>query len=157
MILLNGGLRRMIPAALVTVAFSAFAQPQPPTLFRTPPGSSSAPISPPGTIREGAVPPAKLFILEQPGNTLLATDYIGRPIYGPGNGKVGSISNLVVDTTGRIVGIVVDLGGFLGFGQKEITIAFEALYPIMEDDKKAFVVELTKEQLAAAPAFKRSP
>jgi len=112
----------------------------------------------PGAIREGAIPPgaARLYIGEQPGNTLLATEYIGRPVYGPSKQKVGTVTNLVVDTTGRVIGIVMDVGGFLGIGAKEITLAFEALYPVLEDDKEAFLVEMTKEQLAAAPGFKRS-
>jgi hypothetical protein len=66
------------------------------------------------------------------------------------------VSNLLVDTTGRVVGIVIDVGGFLGFANKEVAIAFEALYPVLEDDKEAFPLEMTQEQLAAAPAFKRS-
>jgi PRC-barrel domain len=112
----------------------------------------------PGVVREGALPPgsARLYIAEQPGNTLLASDYIGRNVYGPAKQKVGTVTNLLVDTTGRVVGIVMDVGGFLGIGAKEIALAFEALFPVLEDDKEAFFVEMTKEQLAAAPAFKRS-
>jgi hypothetical protein len=110
----------------------------------------------PGVVREGALPPgsARLYIAEQPGNTLLASDYIGRNVYGPAKQKVGTVTNLLVDTTGRVVGIVMDVGGFLGIGA--IALAFEALFPVLEDDKEAFFVEMTKEQLAAAPAFKRS-
>ena len=145
-----------LTAGLLIGVLPALAQAQAPGPFRAPPDPGSSALPPPGTIREGAVAPTKLFIAEPPGNTLLATDYLGRAIYGPGNAKVGSVSNLLVDTTGRIVGIVIDIGGFLGVGKKEIAIAFEAVYPIVEDDKEAFVVELTKEQLAAAPAFKRS-
>lgn len=112
----------------------------------------------PGVVREGALPPgsARLYIAEQPGNTLLASDYIGRNVYGPAKQKVGTVTNLLVDTTGRVVGIVMDVGGFLGIGAKEIALAFEALFPVLEDDKEAFFVEMTKEQLAAAPPFKRS-
>jgi hypothetical protein len=152
----------MALALVISLALtSAQAQQAPSGPFRAPtPGRGEASSSPPppGTIREGMMPPgaARLYIVEQPGNTLLATDYIGRAVYGPGNEKVAVITNLLVDTTGRIVAIVMDVGGFLGFGSKEIAIAFEALYPVMEDGKEAFIVEMSKAQLAAAPAFKRS-
>jgi hypothetical protein len=131
------------------------AAPSPPL----PGGAVSSSPPAPGNIREGTMPPgaARLYIVEQSGNTLLVTDYIGRPVYGPGREKVAMITNLLVDTTERAVGIVMNVGGgFLGFGSKEIAIAFEALYPVMEDGKEAFIVEMTKAQLAAAPAFKRS-
>jgi len=110
-------------------------------------------------LREAPTPPApgSLYIREKPGNTLLVTDYLGRAVHGPGKQKVGTINNLLVDTTGRVVGVVMDVGGFLGIGGKEIAIAFEALFPVMEDGKEAFVVEMSKDQLASAPAFKRAP
>jgi hypothetical protein len=124
--------------------------------FRAPPGQSATP--PPGTLREGSGPPTPgaLYIVEQPGNTLLATEYIGRSIQGPGNQPVGTVSNLLVDSTGRVTGIVIDVGGFLEYGAKEIAIAFEAIYPVMENGREALLVEMIKDQLAAAPAFKRS-
>ena len=78
-------------------------------------------------------------------------------MHGPAKQKVGTISNLLVDTTGRVTGIVIDVGGFLEIGGKEMVIAFEALYPVVEDGREAFLVEMTKEQLAVAPPFKRSP
>jgi len=109
-------------------------------------------------LRESSGPPTPgaLYIVEQPGNTLLATEYIGRPVQGPGNQRVGTVSNLLVDSTGRATGVVIDVGGILGFGAKEVAVAFEAVYPVMEDGKEALVVDMTKDQLAAAPAFKRS-
>jgi sporulation protein YlmC with PRC-barrel domain len=123
--------------------------------FRVPPGPGSTP--PPGEIRESPLPGSKgLYIVEQPGNTLLATEYIGRPVHGPGGERVGTVSNLLVDTTGRITGVVLEVGGVLGLGTKETAIAFEAVYPIMENGREMLVVEMNRDQLAAAPAFKRS-
>jgi hypothetical protein len=126
-----------------------------PSSFQTPPNQGSTP--PPGTLREGSAPPGStLYIVEQPGNTLVATAYMGRPVHGPGDERVGTVSNLLVDATGRIIGIVIDVGGFLGFEGKEIAVAFEAVYPVMEEGKEVLVMDMTKDQLAAAPAFKRS-
>ena len=146
----------MLAAAGAVTLASALAQtPQAP--FRTPAGGGGAPA--PGMLREAPTPPApgSLYIREKPGNTLLVTDYLGRAVHGPGKQKVGTINNLLVDTTGRVVGVVMDVGGFLGIGGKEIAIAFEALFPVMEDGKEAFLVEMSKDQLASAPAFKRAP
>jgi hypothetical protein len=128
-----------------------------PSPFRLPGGQGSV-APPPGTLREGSGPrtPGALYIPEQLGNTLLVTEYLGQAVYGPGKQKVGTISNLLVDTTGRVAGVVLDVGGFLGIGTKEVAISFEALFPVREDDQDAFLVEMTKAQLEAAPTFKRS-
>ena len=58
--------------------------------------------------------------------------------------------------TGRLVGVILDIDEFLGGGAKEVAISFEALLPVREDDQEAFLVELTKAHLTAAPAFRRS-
>ena len=58
--------------------------------------------------------------------------------------------------TGRLVGVILDVDEFLGGGAKEVAISLEALFPVREDDQEAFLVELTKAQLTAAPAFRRS-
>ena len=58
--------------------------------------------------------------------------------------------------TGRLVGVILDIDEFLGGGAKEVAISFEALFPVREDDQEAFLVELTKAQLTAAPAFRRA-
>src|SRR3954453_17253214 len=124
--------------------------------LRTRPGGGAA--TPPGTLREGSGPASAgaLYIKEQPGNALLVTEYLGRAVYGPDKQKVGTINNLLIDTTGRVVGAVLDVGGFRGIGTKEVAISFEALFPIREDNMDAFLVAGTKAQLTAAPAFKRS-
>ena len=128
-----------------------------PSPFRLPGGQGPV-APPPGTLREGSGPrtPGALYIPEQLGNTLLVTEYLGQAVYGPGKQKVGTISNLLVDTTGRVTGVVLDVGGFLGIGTKEVAISFEALFPVREDDQDAFLVEMTKAQFEAAPTFKRS-
>jgi len=39
---------------------------------------------------------------------------------------------------------------------KEIAISFEALFPVRENDRDAFLIEMSKAQLTAAPTFRRS-
>src|SRR3954471_14015027 len=151
-----GGLLRTV-LALSAAPGTALAQPASP--FTPPAAGQAEPSPPPGTLREAArpPPPGSLYIRQKPGNALLVTEYLGRAVVGRDNQKVGAINNLLVDTTGRVVGVVIEVGAFLGFGSKEVAIAFEALFPVLEDGKEAFIVELTREQLAAAPPFKRAP
>ena len=116
----------ILATALAVTVGPGLAQPaQGP--FRAPASRSETPA--PGSLREAPAPPApgSLYIVEKPGNTLLATEYLGRAVQGPDKQKVGTINDLLVDTTGRVIGVVIDVGGFLGIGGKEIAIAFEAL------------------------------
>lgn len=139
--------------AIVGVPSAAAAQTSP---FRMPPGESSAPPPDSGRLESSRKAPGPVYIPEQPGNALLVTEYLGRPVYGPDKQKIGTISNVLVDISGRAIGFVVEVGGFLGIGAKEVAISFEAVIPVREDHQDLFLVEMTKAQLAAAPAFKRS-
>jgi hypothetical protein len=143
---------------MMLVAPSASAQASSdPSPFRVPPEPAlPAPFPNVGRPEPSRKTPGPLYIAEQPGTVLLVTEYLGRPVHGPDKQKVGTISNLLVDISGRVTGFVIDVGGFLGIGAKEVAIAFDALYPVAEDGREAFLVEMKKEQLAAAPSFKRS-
>jgi len=139
--------------AIAAVPPAAIAQTSP---FQIPPGESSAPPPDGGRLEPSRKTPRPVYIPEQPGNALLVTEYLGRPVYGPDKQKIGTISNVLVDISGRVTGFVVEVGGFLGIGAKEVAISFEAVIPVREDDQDFFLVEMTRAQLTAAPAFKRA-
>jgi hypothetical protein len=41
---------------------------------------------------------------------------------GPDNASVGAVNDLLFDRTGKIIGMVVGVGGFLGIGTKNVAI-----------------------------------
>ena len=49
---------------------------------------------------------------------------------------------------------MIGIGGFLGIGEKEVAIPFDALKSETVNSKNVFSVDLTKDQLKEAPAFK---
>ncbi|PTM43038.1 PRC-barrel domain-containing protein [Bosea sp. 124] len=54
-----------------------------------------------------------------------ATKLIGVDIYGPDDKKVGDITEVLFDKTGKIEMVTVGVGGFLGIGSKDVAIPFE--------------------------------
>lgn len=54
-----------------------------------------------------------------------ATKLIGVDVYGPDNKKVGDITEVLFDKTGKIEMVTVGVGGFLGMGSKDVAIPFE--------------------------------
>src|SRR5262245_48112982 len=65
-------------------------------------------------------------ILEQDANTILANDFIGRPVYAPDNTKIGTISDLILTNDGtKVEGFVIGVGGFLGLGEKNVALKIE--------------------------------
>jgi hypothetical protein len=69
---------------------------------------------------------------------------------------VGDVNDLVVKPTGEIEAVVVGVGGFIGIGEKDVAIALNrfTMEPTPDFASTKLVLNATKEELQAAPAFK---
>lgn len=99
--------------------------------------------------------PPELFIKTQQSTQVLASSIIGMSIQN-GTGKkaaaIGTVSDLIMNKQHQLVGIVVGIGGFLGIGEKQVGITWDAVENI--DMKKGIaVVTVDKKQLQNAPSF----
>lgn len=67
--------------------------------------------------------------------------------------NMGRIVDVIVDGSGRIRGAVIDFGGFLGVGSRQIAVDWSALR--FSDGKGGpLIVDLTRDQLRVAPTYK---
>ena len=94
------------------------------------------------------------FMEIQNNTEVLGTDFIGTPVNDVSGQQLGKIANLVFDQNGRIELAVIGVGGFLGVGEKDIAVPFEAVKSEVVNGKHVFVIDATKVQLTAAPAYK---
>ena len=92
----------------------------------------------------------------------------GVNVYNEANDKVGEISDVIINSQGRVKGAVVEVGGFLGMGTHYVLIAMDSLKfankagkttgQTSETKKEWYpdraVLNVTKEQLKAMPEFK---
>jgi sporulation protein YlmC with PRC-barrel domain len=102
--------------ALLTV--TALAQ----TSAPTPPSSSPPSASSPAPATQAAKPPDTNLAGQGKWRT---SKLIGVDIYGPDDKKVGDVTEVIVDKTGKVEMVTVGVGGFLGIGSKDVAIPFE--------------------------------
>lgn len=87
----------------------------------------------------------------------LASEVYKADIYDPGEHKIGDITDLIIDSNGNITAAIIGVGGFLGVGQKDVAIPFKDLKVSTRNGKDWLVLNRTKDELKAAPAYdKRS-
>jgi hypothetical protein len=55
------------------------------------------------------------------------SDLIGHRVYGPGGEDVGEVEDVLINRDGRIEALVIEVGGFLGFGEREIAVPPQAI------------------------------
>lgn len=86
---------------------------------------------------------------------LTAEDLEGTYVYGPNEETVGEIGALVLGDSGKIEHIVINVGGFLGMGEKPVAVTFEELRILknIEGDDFRLYIDSTKETLEAQPEY----
>lgn len=110
------------------------------------------------------------FITSQGADQWVFTKFRGSDVLGSDNARIGSVNDLLFDGTGKIIGMVVGVGGFLGIGTKNVAIDMSAVNAVPADtgsnqtDKTPagnaddpsnikLKVAWTKDQLLDAPDF----
>jgi sporulation protein YlmC with PRC-barrel domain len=56
-----------------------------------------------------------------------ASKLVGVDVYNNDNEKIGDISEILLDTSGKVSGVIIGVGGFLGLGQHDVLVPMEQL------------------------------
>jgi sporulation protein YlmC with PRC-barrel domain len=81
-------------------------------------------------------------------------DFVGTTVYGANDENVGEIGDVVLSQDGKVDAVIIDVGGFLGMGEKEVAVGMDNLaFMADEDGNRYLYTKFTKEQLEAAPAY----
>lgn len=108
---------------------------------------------------------------EQYANAIRADEAIGADIYsmndtydeadwgandwydvvGDGWENVGEVEDIIISRNGRVIGLVVETGGWLDIGDESYVIDLRDLRMVGEGDDIDFVTRLSQEQMEAQP------
>jgi len=56
-----------------------------------------------------------------------ASKLVGVNVYNNDNEKIGDISEILLDTSGKVSGVIIGVGGFLGLGQHDVLVQMDQL------------------------------
>ena len=80
---------------------------------------------------------------------------LGREVRSAVDENMGRIVDIIVDRSGTVRAAVIDFGGFLGVGSRKIVVDWRALrFGAIANKSDSISLELTKEQVSAAPEYK---
>ena len=81
-----------------------------------------------------------------------ASKLIGLNVYNDKNEKLGDISELLLDKSGKVEGVVIGVGGFLGMGEHDIKVDMSKLKFVNEPARTASTTTTTTTGEATRPA-----
>jgi sporulation protein YlmC with PRC-barrel domain len=91
--------------------------------------------------------------IDVPKNATTVTTYYNEDVYDPKDNKIGDVNDLLLDKKGRIQAVIVGVGGFLGVGEKDVAVPFEALKVAEKNGDTYLVMNATKQTLEKAPGY----
>jgi hypothetical protein len=81
---------------------------------------------------------------------------LGREVRSAANEDMGRVVDVIVDREGNVRAAVIDFGGFLGVGSRKIVVDWGAIrFGGVANKRDSITLELTKEQVTAAPEYKQ--
>ena len=102
---------------------------------------------PPGETAGWAPADVATAVLEQQDAVL------GRQVRSITGEDMGRVVNVVVDRSGQVRAAIIDFGGF-GDGNRKIAIDWNALHHFATPEDDCITVDLTRDQVKAAPEYK---
>ena len=88
-----------------------------------------------------------------PSDSWTVTNYYKQVVYGPDQKKIGDVDDVLVDKSGKVTGLVVGVGGFLGMGSKDVILPFSDVNVQKKDNSWWLSINETKDSLKAAQGF----
>jgi hypothetical protein len=86
---------------------------------------------------------------------ILVSNLWNASVYGPDEQRIGDINDIIIKSDGKIEGVIVGVGGFLGVGEKNVALRLDRFKVTPEADGRARItISTTKEELQQSPEFK---
>jgi sporulation protein YlmC with PRC-barrel domain len=104
--------------------------------------------------REQAGPPAQIMT-SIPSDAVTVTHWYKQNVYDPNDSKIGEIMDVLVDRSGKATALIVGVGGFLGAGEKDVAVPFDAVHATKKGNNDWYLVmNSSKDALKNAKGFK---
>ena len=94
---------------------------------------ANPPANPPPAKADAAPMNDAKFISAQSADQWVFSKFKGTDVLGPDNAQVGDVNDMLFDKNGKILGLIVGVGGFLGIGEKNVAIDMSAFQIVPAD------------------------
>lgn len=93
-------------------------------------------------------------MIGRPAGAFYVDEVVGRSVKHRGSDEeIGEIEEIIIGDDGRIIGVVVTTGGFLGLGGQDVGLAWDHIEHTMEDDESVFYTDIDEETLRNSPRY----
>jgi sporulation protein YlmC with PRC-barrel domain len=103
---------------------------------------------------DAAIPVTTQVLTTLPQGVTTVTNYYKQNVYDPSDAKIGEISDVLLNKEGKVDAFMIAVGGFLGVGEKDVAIPFDAVHGTEKNGKWYLTMNATKDALKNARGYK---
>jgi len=86
-------------------------------------------------------------------DSVTVTDYYKQNVYDPSDTKIGEIKDVLIASDGKVAAFIVEVGGFIGAGAKDVAVPFTDVKGTKKNDKWYLTMNADKDELKNAPGL----
>jgi ribosomal 30S subunit maturation factor RimM len=96
------------------------------------------------------------FVQRKEDDHFTAHNLIGSAVLNQEDDEIGRITDVLMDREGNIAAVVIGVGGFLGMGEREVALQWDAVELRTDDrDRPQIQIDVDRRTLQRAPEFER--
>ena len=101
----------------------------------------------PASAKEG------MLLTSVPNNGITVSEYYKQSVYDTKDNKIGDVNDVLLDKSGQVSAVILGVGGFLGMGEKDVAVPFNAIKITEKDGNRYLVMDTSKEALQSATGY----
>ena len=94
----------------------------------------------------------EMLLTTVPNNGVTVSEYYKQSVYDTKDNKIGDVNDVLLDKNGQVSAVILGVGGFLGMGEKDVAVPFNAIKITEKDGNRYLVMDTSKEASGVQPA-----
>jgi sporulation protein YlmC with PRC-barrel domain len=95
----------------------------------------------------------EMLLTTVPNNGITVSEYYKQSVYDTKDNKIGDVNDVLLDKSGQVSAVILGVGGFLGMGEKDVAVPFNAIKITEKDGNRYLVMDTSKEALQSATGY----
>ena len=106
------------------------------------------------TVLASSVAFAQSMMSTVPSSSKTVTNWYKQDVYDQSDSTIGKVDDMLLSQSGQVNALIIGVGGFLGAGEKDVAVPFNAVKWTSKNNKNYLAMNTTKDALKAAPGLK---
>ena len=95
----------------------------------------------------------EMLLTTVPNSGVTVSEYYKQSVYDTKDNKIGDVNDVLLDKSGQVSAVILGVGGFLGIGEKDVAVPFNAIKITEKDGNRYLVMDASKEALQSATGY----